>query len=171
MRDAWWISLVKSFVIINLVMGTFAYMTWVERKVMGRMQLRYGPNRVGPFGLLQPIADLVKLLRKEAFAPAAAVDLLYILSPAASAFAALALFAVIPFGSGWEIFGQQVNGYVADVPIALILLFALGSIGIYGSSSGGGRRSRSTRSSARCALARRWSRTRSRSRSRCSASS
>ena len=58
--------------IINLVMGAFAYTTWLERKLLGRMQLRYGPNRAGPFGLLQPIADLVKLVRKEAFFPATA---------------------------------------------------------------------------------------------------
>ena len=137
MNEVWWVTLIKAFVIVNLVMGTFAYMTWVERKVLGRMQLRYGPNRAGPFGLLQPIADLVKLIRKEAFAPAAAVDIPYILAPAISAATALAAFAVIPFGSGWEIFGYDVEGQVASLPIALILLFALGSLGIYGFIVGG----------------------------------
>ena len=68
-HELWWVSLIKSAVIINLVMGAFAYTTWLERKVLGRMQLRYGPNRAGPFGLLQPIADLIKLVRKEAFFP------------------------------------------------------------------------------------------------------
>ena len=62
--------MIKSVIIINLVMGAFAYLTLAERKVMGRMQLRYGPNRAGPFGLLQPIADLMKLIRKESFFPA-----------------------------------------------------------------------------------------------------
>ncbi len=137
MREPWWIDLIKSLVIVNLVLLTFAYMTLVERKVMGRMQLRYGPNRVGPFGLLQPIADLVKLIRKESFFPATAVDVLYIVAPVISAFTALAAFSVIPFGQGWDVFGYHISGHVVDVPIALILLFALGSVGIYGFIVGG----------------------------------
>ena len=68
--------------IINVLMLVFSYMTLTERKVMGRMQLRYGPNRAGPYGLLQPFADLIKLIRKESFYPATAIDRLYIVSPA-----------------------------------------------------------------------------------------
>jgi NADH-quinone oxidoreductase subunit H len=135
--EPWWVSVIKSVIIINLVLAVFAYMTLAERKVMGRMQLRYGPNRAGPFGLLQPIADMVKLIRKESFFPGSAVDVLYILSPFVAAFTALSTFAVIPFGPGWEIFGTQVDGQIADVPIALILIFAIGSIGIYGFIVGG----------------------------------
>ena len=137
MTEPWWISLIKAALIINLVMLTFAYMTWVERKVLARMQLRYGPNRVGPFGLLQPIADLVKLIRKESFFPASAVDVLYIGAPVLSAFTALAAFSVIPFGPGWEIAGYQVSGEVVNVSISLVLLFALSSLGIYGFIVGG----------------------------------
>jgi NADH-quinone oxidoreductase subunit H len=137
MNEPWWISAVKAVVIINLVLGVFAYMTWVERKVIGRMQLRYGPNRVGPFGLLQPIADLVKLIRKEAFYPGSSVGVLYIWAPVISAFTALAAFAVIPWGAGWEVAGYAIAGQVVDVPIALILLFALGSVGVYGFIIGG----------------------------------
>ena len=137
MNEAWWISLIKAALIINLLLGTFAYMTWVERKVLARMQLRYGPNRAGPFGLLQPIADLVKLIRKESFFPASAVDLLYIAAPVLSAFTALVAFSVIPFGPGWEIAGHTVNGEVVNVPISLILIFALSSLGIYGFIVGG----------------------------------
>jgi len=137
LSETWWVSLIKAFIIINLVMVAFAYMTWVERKLLGRMQQRYGPNRAGPFGLLQPIADLVKLLRKEAFYPAAAIDKLYIAMPALAAFTALASFAVIPFGPGWEIHGYFVGGWVLDAPITLILLFALGSVGIYAFMVGG----------------------------------
>jgi NADH-quinone oxidoreductase subunit H len=133
----WYVSLIQAFVIINLVMATFAYMTLAERKVMGRMQLRYGPNRAGPFGLLQPIADLVKLLNKEAFRPAAAVSRLYLFAPFLAAFAALATFAVIPYGPGWEVAGVYIPGQVADVDIALILVFAIGSLGVYGFIIGG----------------------------------
>jgi NADH-quinone oxidoreductase subunit H len=137
MTEPWWISVIKSFVIINLVLFGFAYLTLIERKVMGRMQLRFGPNRAGPYGLLQPIADLVKLLRKESFFPTAAIDILYIFSPFIAAFAAMTTFSVIPFGEGWTIGGYYVTGYVADVPIALILIFAIGSLGIYGFIVGG----------------------------------
>ena len=135
--DPWWIDLGKSFLVINIVLLGFAYLTWVERKVLGRMQLRYGPNRAGPYGLLQPIADLVKLIRKEAFAPVAASDALYIAMPALSAFTALAAFSVIPFGEGWHVWKWDVSGVVADVPISLVLIFALGAIGIYGFMVGG----------------------------------
>jgi NADH-quinone oxidoreductase subunit H len=137
MTEPWWISIIKAIIIVNLVLVLFAYLTLIERKVMGRMQLRYGPNRAGPFGLLQPIADLVKLVRKEAFSPSSAIDLPYIAAPIISAFTAIAAFAVIPWGPGWHIYHWQVNGEVANVPIALLLIFALGSIGIYGFIIGG----------------------------------
>jgi NADH-quinone oxidoreductase subunit H len=137
MSEAWWISAIKAFVVINLVLVGFAYLTLIERKVLGRMQLRYGPNRAGPFGILQPAADLVKLIRKESFFPAAAIDLPYIIAPLIAAFTALAAFAVIPWGGGWEIAGYTVTGYIIDVPISLLLVFALGSIGIYGFIIGG----------------------------------
>ena len=137
LNEPWWVSVIKAFLIINLVLVGFAYLTLAERKVMGRMQLRYGPNRAGPFGLLQPIADMMKLIRKESFFPASAVDVLYIMSPFIAAFTALSTFSVIPFGPGWEIAGVDVEGQVADVPIALILIFAIGSIGAYGFIVGG----------------------------------
>jgi NADH-quinone oxidoreductase subunit H len=135
--EPWWISLPKAFIVINIVLLMFAYLTWVERKVIGRMQRRYGPNRAGPFGLLQPIADLVKLVRKESFLPTHGIDVLYVGAPILSAFTALTAFAVIPFGPGWEVFGYQIDGYIANVSISLILLFALGSVGIYGFIVGG----------------------------------
>jgi len=137
MSEPWWVAVIKSLIVINVVLVAFAYLTLAERKVMGRMQQRYGPNRAGPFGLLQPIADMMKLMGKESFFPGSAVGVLYIASPFVAAFTALSTFSVIPFGPGWEIFGTQVDGQVADVPIALILIFAIGSIGVYGFIVGG----------------------------------
>ncbi len=133
----WWVSLIQAFVVINLVMVTFAYLTLAERKVMGRMQLRYGPNRAGPYGLLQPIADLLKLLHKESFQPTEAVNWAFILGPFLAAFTALVTFSVIPFGPGWDVGGVYIPGQVADLDIALILIFAVGSIGVYGFILGG----------------------------------
>ena len=137
MNEPWWIDAIKAVVIINVLLLTFAYMTLVERKLIGRMQRRYGPNRAGPFGLLQPIADLVKLIRKEAFYPETAINSLYIAAPALSAATALAAFAVIPFGNGWQVGDYYISGQVVNVSIGLILLFALGSVGIYGFIVGG----------------------------------
>jgi NADH-quinone oxidoreductase subunit H len=135
--EPWWISLIKAAVIVNLVMVAFAYTTWLERKLLGRLQNRYGPNRAGPYGLLQPIADLIKLVRKESFFPSEAHDSIYIAAPVLSMFTALAAFAVIPFGSGWKIWHYHVNGEIANVSIGLILIFALGSVGVYGAIVGG----------------------------------
>src|ERR671919_1638699 len=129
MREPWWIDAIKALVVINLVMAAFAYATWLERKVLARMQLRYGPNRAGPFGLLQPIADLLKLLNKESFQPTEAINWAFILGPFLAAFTALTTFSVIPFGPGWEVGGVYIPGQVADVDIALILIFAIGSVG------------------------------------------
>lgn len=137
LNQPWWIDLPKAIVIINVLLLIVAYVTWLERKLLGRMQLRYGPNRAGPFGLLQPIADLMKMVRKESFFPSGAVRPLYLVAPAVAAFTALTAFAVIPWGPVWHVGGYDVTGWVADVPIALILMFALGSFGIYGFIVGG----------------------------------
>jgi NADH-quinone oxidoreductase subunit H len=133
----WWVSLIEAVVVINLVMATFAYLTLAERKIMGRMQLRYGPNRAGFRGMLQPIADLLKLLNKESFQPTEAINWAFVLGPFIAAFTALTTFSVIPFGPGWEIGGVYIPGQVADLDIALVLIFAIGSIGVYGFILGG----------------------------------
>jgi NADH-quinone oxidoreductase subunit H len=137
MNEPWWIDTIKAFLVINIVLGAFAYSTWLERKLLGRMQLRYGPNRAGPYGLLQPIADLVKLIRKESFFPTHAVELLYFAAPVVAGMTALAAFSVIPFGGVWEVGPYDVSGRVVDVSIGLLLLFALGAVGIYAFLVGG----------------------------------
>jgi NADH-quinone oxidoreductase subunit H len=137
LNEPWWIHVIKAFMIVNIVLGAFAYSTWLERKLLGRMQLRYGPNRAGPFGLLQPIADLVKLIRKESFFPESAVDILYIAAPAVAGATALAAFSVIPFGGVWHVGPYDITGRVVDVSIGLLLLFALGAVGIYAFLVGG----------------------------------
>ena len=135
--EPWWISVIKAIIFINVLLISMAFLTLYERKLLARMQRRYGPNRAGPKGILQPFADLIKMVRKEAFAPMAAIDTLYLMAPAFSAFTALAAFSVIPWGEGWQIWHYHVNGEVTDVPISLILIFALGSLGIYGFIIGG----------------------------------
>jgi NADH-quinone oxidoreductase subunit H len=137
LNQPWWIDAIKAFIVVNLILGAFAYMTWIERKLLGRMQNRYGPNRAGPFGIGQPIADLVKLLRKANFFPANAIDALYITAPAVAGFTALAAFSVIPFGGVWHWGGYDVTGWVVDVSIGLVLLFSLGAVGIYAFLVGG----------------------------------
>ena len=102
MSEPWWIGLIKAAIIINVLMLAMAFTTLLERKLLGRMQLRYGPNRAGPKGLLQPFADLMKMVRKEAFAPVAAIDFLYIAAPAFSAFTALPALERDPVGRGVE---------------------------------------------------------------------
>src|SRR3954453_22625927 len=102
-REAWWITIPKAFLVVNVVMVFFAFTTWLERKLLGRMQLRYGPNRAGPKGLLGPVADLQKLIRKDASAPIAAKEPLYIIAPVVSMATALTAFSVLPFGPGWTV--------------------------------------------------------------------
>ncbi len=137
LNQPWWIDVPKAFIVVNVVLLLFAYLTWVERKLLARMQLRYGPNRVGPYGLLQPIADLVKLIRKESFLPPAGVSLLMVAAPIIAGFTALAAFSVIPWGPVWTVGEYHITGWVGDVGIGLILVFAIGSLGVYGFIVGG----------------------------------
>jgi NADH-quinone oxidoreductase subunit H len=139
MPDGFIVTLIKALVLANLVMLVFALLSWVERRLLGRFQVRLGPNRVGPFGLLQPIADLVKLIRKESLLPEGISPLLYIAAPVISLFASLAVFAVIPFGEEATIPGTnyQIYLWISDPSVALLVVFALGSLSFYGFLVGG----------------------------------
>jgi NADH-quinone oxidoreductase subunit H len=123
---------IKIVVVILVIMTVLAYTALLERKVLGWIQLRYGPNRVGPWGLLQPLADVVKLLFKEDFTPITPNRILYTIAPMILFVPALMTYAVIPFGDKIEIFGRQITLYVTSVNVGLLYLFALGSIGFYG---------------------------------------
>lgn len=126
------ITAVKGLVMILILMGAAAYMTFFERVVMARMQLRLGPNRVGPLGLLQPIADGIKLLFKESFMPAGAEKFVYWLAPAISLFTALFAFVLIPVGGTVTIFGYPIRLQIADVNAGFLFLLAFSSLAVYG---------------------------------------
>jgi len=128
---------VKNIVVVLLLMGCVAYTTLLERKLLGRLQVRLGPNRVGPFGLLQPIADGVKSFFKEDIIPDRADKPLYVLAPGISLFAALSMFAVIPFGDTVTFLGRQVKLVIADLDTGLLYLLALATLGEYGVVLGG----------------------------------
>jgi NADH-quinone oxidoreductase subunit H len=121
------------FVILTLA----AYLVFAERRILAWIQDRKGPNRVGPFGLLQPLADLIKLLTKEDFIPAAADRWLFLLAPAMAAIPAILTFSVIPFGAPLIIAGHRVPLLVADLNIGLLFFLALSSITVYGVAIGG----------------------------------
>lgn len=126
------IMIVKMFVIFGAVMLIMSYTTLAERKILGYMQIRPGPNRVGPWGLLQPIADGIKLFFKEELIPENAHKAVFIIAPAISMIAAILSLAVIPFGPAVTIFGRPVDLYMTDVNIGILYIFAVGSIGVYG---------------------------------------
>lgn len=130
----WLIVLVKSGIVLLIVITTFAYSMLFERKIMGWMQLRPGPNRVGPWGLLQPAADALKMMFKEDLTPNTADPLIYKLAPFISLITAMGVFAVIPFAepSGGGFFGS-----IGDVNAGILFVFALTSIGVYGISLAG----------------------------------
>jgi len=124
--------LIKGIIVIMVLMGAAAYMTFLERVLMARMQLRWGPNRVGPFGLLQPIADGLKLLCKERFQPKNIEPFTYWLAPSISVFTALFVFVLIPFGGTVEIWGHQVALRIADVNAGIVFLLGISSLAVYG---------------------------------------
>ena len=126
------IAVVKVVVVFVCVLLCVAYTTWLERKVLGHMQVRCGPLRVGWHGLLQPIADGLKLFFKEDIVVSSANKFLYILSPMIITIAAYASFAVVPFGNQIELFGRTIDLHIADVDIGVLYIFALSSLSVYG---------------------------------------
>jgi NADH-quinone oxidoreductase subunit H len=131
--EATWVLVVKSLVIFALIFAIVPVLTVIERKVLGRFQHRYGPNRVGPFGLLQPLADAVKLIGKEGYRPANAVPVLWGLGPFLVVFSGVVTLAILPFGN----IEGDVGLYGIDVSIGVLFFFAFSSFAFYGLLLGG----------------------------------
>ena len=128
-----WLEMtIKAFALIMIVLGGFAYLTWYERRALARIQARIGPNRVGPFGLLQPIADAVKLIFKEELKPAKADKIIFFLAPIVTVVPATVLAAVIPWGRSFMLFGREIKLYVADINVGVLYITAIASIAVYG---------------------------------------
>jgi NADH-quinone oxidoreductase subunit H len=131
------VILVKCVVIFAVVLGIVPMVLLLERKLLGRFQNRYGPNRVGPYGLLQPLADVLKLLSKEQFYPRTGVPFLMALAPAIMIITAIAGLAIIPFGDIKHGLGATYGLYGIDVNIGILYAFAFGSLAFYGLMLGG----------------------------------
>lgn len=129
--------LAKIGIVFFVILTTAAYLVFAERKVLAWIQDRKGPNRVGPLGLLQPLADLIKMLTKEDFRPQAADKWLFYLAPAMAAIPAILIFSVIPFGAPLTLFGREIALQVADPNVGLLFFLALSAIAVYGVALGG----------------------------------
>ena len=126
------IGTIKVVTVVLVVLTGCAYATYLERKVVAFMQHRMGPTYAGPYGLLQPIADAIKLIFKEDIVPENAERITYTLAPIASFVPALLVFAVVPFSSNFTMFGYEIKGVLSDLNIAVLYIFAVTSLGIYG---------------------------------------
>ena len=127
-----WEWIIKSLVLILILIVGFMYVTVYERRFLARIQSRIGPNRAGPYGLMQPMADALKLIFKEELIPASADKLIFILAPVITVLPALVVLAVIPWGDPITLFGRTINLYVADVNVAVVYIMAVTSISVYG---------------------------------------
>ncbi|WKZ20030.1 MAG: NADH-quinone oxidoreductase subunit NuoH [Candidatus Jettenia sp. CY-1] len=126
------ITCIKIFIVFGMIQLMVISMIWFERKIMAHMQVRLGPMRVGPHGLLQPIADGIKLLFKEDIIPERANKFLFVLAPIMTLVPALITFAVIPFGDKIKIFGYSIDLVITDINVGFLYIFAVSSLGIYG---------------------------------------
>ena len=125
-------ALVKVVLLVFVLLTAVAYLVWFERKLIAHMQSRWGPTRVGPFGLLQPLADAIKLLTKEDITPGGAFRVTYLLAPFLSLVVALLAFAVIPFGPIYHMDGREVPLQISDLNIGLLFVLSVSSMGVYG---------------------------------------
>jgi len=130
--DPWWLTAIKVLIVFVFLMLTTLFMIWAERRVIGRMQQRPGPNRAGKFGLLQSLMDGIKLPLKEDIIPRPVDKILFVLAPAIAATPAFISFAIIPFGPEVSIFGVRTPLQLTDLPVAVLLVLAMSSIGVYG---------------------------------------
>jgi NADH-quinone oxidoreductase subunit H len=129
--------IIKSAIILLMMIGGFAYLTLFERKVLARIQVRIGPNRAGPKGLLQPVADGIKLIFKEELIPAKADKLIFILAPVITVFPALVITAVVPWGTQITLFGRVIHLHLVDINVGALYIMAITSISVYGISLAG----------------------------------
>lgn len=132
MVDVVVVPLLKIVVVLLATLTAVAYLVLLERKVIAWTQARLGPMRVGPYGILQPIADVLKLMVKEDITPARADRWVFTLAPILAMVPALIVYAVIPFGSSVELFGRQITLYVADIDVGLLYIVSVTSVGVYG---------------------------------------
>ena len=128
----WLEWLIKSLVVIFALLTGFAYLTWYERRALARIQVRVGPNRAGPFGLLQPIADAVKLIFKEELTPGKADKVLFFWAPVITMVPSIIIAAVIPFGPDTVLFGRTISLAVANLNVGVLYLASIASIAVYG---------------------------------------
>ena len=135
--DFFLLTILKAALIAFILLTALAYIQWVERKVIAHVQLRVGPYRVGPHGLLQPLADVVKLMTKEDLIPAHVNKFFYVFAPWMAVVLVLTNIAVIPLGPSVEIFGVKTNLGLADINIGVLFILAIGSVGVYGVALGG----------------------------------
>src|SRR5512147_1199895 len=127
----WLEWLIKSLFVIFALLTGFAYLTWYERRALARIQARIGPNRAGPFGLLQPIADAVKLIFKEELTPGRADRILFFWAPVITMVPSIIIAAVIPFGPDVVLFGRKISLAVANLNVGALYLASIASIAVY----------------------------------------
>jgi NADH-quinone oxidoreductase subunit H len=135
--EPWWAQIIKAIVIFGVIFAILPMLTIYERKLLGRFQGRYGPNRVGPFGLLQPMAEIVKFATKEAFRPTTSVGFLFRLAPMIAILTSVSALALIPWGNVQHIFGTRFGLYGIDVSVGPLYVFAMAGISFYGIMLGG----------------------------------